>query len=70
MRGCGGAERVLTAEPGRIPGPFGRKRPKMGGQLASAPGPARVGVITQVKTALRGDLTVDSNTSLALLVAV
>ncbi len=58
------------AEPGRIPGPFGIKNKKMGGQLASAPGPAQIGAMTQVKTALRGDLMADSNTSPVLLVAV
>ena len=60
----------LMAEPGRIPGPFGIKKQKMGGQLASAPGPAQIGAMTQVRTALRDDLTADSNTSPVLLVAV
>jgi hypothetical protein len=58
------------AESGRMPGPFGIKKRKTGGQLASAPGPAQIGAMTQVKITFRDGLTADSNTSPVLLVAV
>lgn len=58
------------AEPGRIPGPFGTKDRKTGGQLAGTPGPAQAGAITQVKNAFRDDLAADSKIDSALLVAV